>query len=146
MKALAQEDTMLDAKDFTKVASVGFGDPHNSYAWSMEWFQGRLYVGTGRDILWLFARMGNHTYLDPYPVPLLPRAKMDLRGQIWRYTPEAGSWEQVYTSPLMTPSPLRVIATIPVRLHLRARRTLSRRARRRSPTGLMEWLICGCSE
>jgi hypothetical protein len=146
MKALTEEDTMLDAKDFTKVASVGFGDPHNSYAWSMEWFQGRLYVGTGRDILWLFARMGNHAYLDPYPVPLLPRAKMDLRGQIWRYTPEAASWEQVYTSPLMTPSPLRVMATIPWRRLLRARRMLSRQARQRSTRAVMGGLLRGWRE
>jgi hypothetical protein len=85
---------MLDVKDFTNVASGGFGDPHNSHAWSMEWFQGRLYVGTSRDILWLFARMGNYTYLDPYPVSLPPQAEMDLRAQIWCYTPEVGRWDK----------------------------------------------------
>ena len=91
---------MLEAKDFTRVASAGFGDPHNSHAWSMEWFQGRLYVGTSRDMLWVSRRMGNFSYLDPYPVALPPRAAMDLRAQIWRYTPETGRWEQDYTSPL----------------------------------------------
>jgi hypothetical protein len=117
---------MLDVKDFKKVATAGFGDPHNSYAWSMDWFQGRLYVGTGRDILWMFGRMGGHAYLDPYPVPLLPREEMDLRGQIWRYTPKAGSWEQVYTSPLTIPSGLKIIVTNPWRQLLRARLTLRR--------------------
>jgi hypothetical protein len=33
---------MLDAANFRRVANGGFGDPHNSHAWSMEWFQGRL--------------------------------------------------------------------------------------------------------
>ncbi len=95
---------MLDATDFKKVAGGGFGDSHNSHAWSMEWFKGRLYVGTSRDILWMFSKIGNFSYLDPYPVPIPPLAQMDLRAQIWRYTPEAGKWEQVYTSPLMTRS------------------------------------------
>jgi hypothetical protein len=122
---------MLDAKDFTKVASAGFGDPHNSHAWSMEWFRGRLYVGTSRDNLWIHARMGNFSYLDPYPVSLPPRTEMDLRAQIWRYTPETGAWEQVYTSPLTTPSPLKAMVTMPWRRLLRARRMLSRQARRR---------------
>ena len=72
---------MLDVKDFAKIASCGFGDPHNSYAWSMEWFKGRLYVGTNRDILWMFARMGDHTYLDPYPVPLLPEPRWTFGGR-----------------------------------------------------------------
>src|SRR2546427_252725 len=99
-----EENLVLDATDFKKVASGGFGDSHNSFAWSMEWFKGRLYVGTIRDILWLFRKIGNFSYLDPCPVPIPPLAQMDLRGQIWRYTPEAGKWEQVYTSPLMTRS------------------------------------------
>lgn len=68
---------MLDAKDFKKVASAGFGDPHNSHAWSMEWFKGRLYVGTSRDILWVFARVGTyllrlHAMRSPQTPPLWP--------------------------------------------------------------------------
>ena len=31
------------------IAQNGFGDPNNSYMWSMDWFKGKLYVGTGRD-------------------------------------------------------------------------------------------------
>jgi len=132
---------MLDVKDFTKVANGGFGDPHNSHAWSMEWFKGRLYVGTSRDILWLFARMGNYPYLDPYPVPLPPRAEMDLRAQIWRYTPETGSWDKVYTSPLATTSPLGVIFAVPWRKLLRARRGVDRQARRRRARAVIRGLL-----
>jgi hypothetical protein len=64
---------MIEATDFVKVASGGFGDPHNSHAWSMEWFRGHLYVGTSRDALWVFRRMGNYAYLQPCAVPLPPR-------------------------------------------------------------------------
>jgi hypothetical protein len=87
---------MLDAKDFTKVATAAFGDPHNSHAWSMEWFQRRLYVGTSRDALWHFARVGSFAYFAPFPLPLPPRAEMDLQAQIWRYTPEAGARDVVH--------------------------------------------------
>ena len=33
------------------IAQNGFGEHENAYAWSMGWFQGKLYVGTGRDVL-----------------------------------------------------------------------------------------------
>jgi len=95
---------MLDAPDFRRVGHGGFGDSHNSIVWSMEWFQRRLYVGTIRDILWLFKMIGNYPYLDPYPVALPPLGQMDLRAQIWRYTPEEARWEQVYAAPLVRPS------------------------------------------
>src|SRR5271163_2702456 len=34
----------------TVLAQFGFGEPSNSYAWGMAWFEGKLYVGTGRDV------------------------------------------------------------------------------------------------
>ncbi|MEW5803584.1 MAG: hypothetical protein AB1847_15935 [bacterium] len=34
------------AENWEKVADKGFGDPGNDYAWSMETFRGKLYVGT----------------------------------------------------------------------------------------------------
>jgi hypothetical protein len=33
------------------IAQNGFGENANSLAWSMGWFKGKLYVGTGRDVL-----------------------------------------------------------------------------------------------
>jgi len=48
--------------------------------------------------------IGNYPYLDPYPVALPPLGQMDLRAQIWRYTPEEARWEQVYAAPLVRPS------------------------------------------
>jgi hypothetical protein len=38
----------LWSSDFTPVASAGFGDAQNSYAWCMAEFNGDVYVGTGR--------------------------------------------------------------------------------------------------
>ncbi len=39
----------LAASRFTRINPPGFGDRQNSYAWSMAWFQGNLYVGTNRN-------------------------------------------------------------------------------------------------
>lgn len=85
---------------FRQIANSGFGDPGNSIAWSMAWFKGKLYVGTGRHNLCLFIR-GRGTDVPPNlpvecPEDLLD---LDLRAQIWRYTPETGVWEHVFTSP-----------------------------------------------
>ena len=33
------------------IAQDGFGDARNSYAWSMAWFKGALYVGTARSAM-----------------------------------------------------------------------------------------------
>jgi len=98
------------------VAIAGFGDPHNSYSWSMAWFKNKLYVGTGRDILALKAFEDVPFPMKPWPVTIPPTIyvpDMDLRAQIWCYTPERGTWEMVYQSPLIivsTPSGDRQIA------------------------------------
>ena len=38
----------LDRTNFAAVAPQGFGDRQNSWAWSMTWFNNKLYVGTNR--------------------------------------------------------------------------------------------------
>jgi hypothetical protein len=140
-RTISGEDAMLDAPDFRRVASAGFGDPHNTHAWSMEWFQGRLYVGTARDILWIFRRMGGFAHLDPCPIPLHPAEAMDLRAQIWCYTPDTGSWEQVYTAPRVPTAVLRLLLTLPWRRVLRARRLLSRQGRQRRAGAIVRRLF-----
>ncbi len=35
-----------NAESWKKVASMGFDDPRNDYAWCMETFKGKIYVGT----------------------------------------------------------------------------------------------------
>lgn len=92
----AHAQGLLDGnEDFKLLAELGFeqavdgahaqGTRTNDYAWSMAWFKGKLYVGTGR--FEIDASTGQ------------PRA-----GQIWRYTPggpdgRSGTWEFVFESP-----------------------------------------------
>ena len=96
------------------LARKGFGDRQNSYAWSMAWFKGKLYVGTGRSVMCVEAATSQfyfaftsfyktkpgpsvHCPPDPYD--------MDLRAEIWRYTPSSGTWERVYRAPADVPNP-----------------------------------------
>jgi hypothetical protein len=41
----------LTLADLKRVAADGFGDKANTWLWSMAWYKGRPYVGTGRDHL-----------------------------------------------------------------------------------------------
>lgn len=98
----------LTQAGFTRISQPGFGDRHNSYPWSMRWFKGNLYVGTNRD----FQCVENATIAFYYPIviplqaifaqpdvpcPLNP-AELDLRAQIWRYSPSNGQWTMIYRS------------------------------------------------
>jgi len=71
------------AGEWGPVASKGFGNPNNDYAWSMASFRGYLYVGT----------------MNP------------LNGaQIWRSrTGEAGTWKRVYRAPTLLTSGIRCL-------------------------------------
>lgn len=92
------------------IAQNGFGDRNNSYAWSMGWFQGKLYVGTGRDELcveneivqFYFPNSRQYT-TDPSPNVVCPQNPfaMPLQAEIWQYTPSRASWKIVYHSPLI---------------------------------------------
>src|SRR5258707_7512279 len=44
----AQQFPPLARGNFTLSAPHGFGDRQNSWPWTMEWFNGQLYVGTLR--------------------------------------------------------------------------------------------------
>ena len=94
----------LRKEDFRLIASRGFGDGHNSYAHSMAWFNGRIYVMTMRDN---FALMRSRLSLgiDVWPIqcPLDP-FELDLRAEIWEYDPPTDVWERVYKSPMITGS------------------------------------------
>jgi hypothetical protein len=95
----------------TVIAQNGFGEHENSYAWSMGWFKGKLYVGTGRDVLCvenettqffvplehkytLTPELNVHCPVNPYD--------MNLRAEIWQYTPQAKKWQLVERSPTET--------------------------------------------
>jgi hypothetical protein len=90
------------------IARDGFGDPRNSYAWSMAWFKGALYVGTARSamcvenatIAYYLPNAGFYSR-EPMPGVTCPPTihQADLRAEIWRYEPAAGRWTRVYRSP-----------------------------------------------
>lgn len=96
------------------IAQHGFGDDRNVYAWSMEWFEGRLYVGTAREeacveniTVDFFLRVSQRYLTRPLPGVRCPADPydMDLRAEIWRYTPQTGRWDRVYRSPETIPNP-----------------------------------------
>ncbi|GAB4558298.1 MAG: hypothetical protein Kow0047_03290 [Anaerolineae bacterium] len=97
----------LQRGDFFSVAPQGFGDRQNSWAWSMQWWNGRLYVGTNR--AWHCAEIAALANLLPGKVTYPPEEPevectpdpedLPLQAEIWRWLPETNSWERVYQSP-----------------------------------------------
>ena len=125
-RVMAQENQQNGAQPgLTRVATNGFGDEHNTEAWSMAWFNNQLYVGTGREVYCV-------TYADAaaqsglyglYPPPLgdcsitpytesgtppkpspgftngVFTATLPLQAEIWQYTPSTNTWVRVFQSP-----------------------------------------------
>jgi hypothetical protein len=99
---------------FSRISQPGFGDRQNSYSWSMAWFQGNLYVGTNRN--WQCVENAVVAYYFPILIPLqlifeppdIPcpanPADLDLRAEIWRYTPRTKKWHMIYQSDVI-PNP-----------------------------------------
>jgi hypothetical protein len=90
------------------IARDGFGDSRNSYAWSMTWFKGALYVGTARSAICVenatiayYLPDAGFYRREPMPGVSCPGTihHADLRAEIWRYEPGAGRWSRVYRSP-----------------------------------------------
>jgi hypothetical protein len=100
----------------------GFGDRQNSYAWSMAWFNGKLYVGTARNqvcvehaiLFFYFPELV--PLLTPYSDPAVPcpldynnldgsegALTWSLQAEIWQYTPGIAdpllAWKRVFQSP-----------------------------------------------
>lgn len=109
----ADETEILSADKFIQIAPEGFGDPDNNAAWSMKWWQGKLYVGTVRCwFCWATASAHAEYPIVPYPGNDPDRKcsesplDLPLQAEIWRYTPETEKWERVYQSPQDIPIPL----------------------------------------
>lgn len=86
---------------FKKVSVNGFGDPWNSYAHSMAWFKGYLYVGTTRANLCMI-KANDPPELSHWPVKCpIDLYSLDRRAQIWRCDPRTNHWQQVFVSPLV---------------------------------------------
>ncbi len=96
----------LTSGQFVQVNEQGFGDRQNSFAWAMQWWKGKLYVGTGRSYFCVTIAstdegVGTDLYRPSYPdVECAPTPQdLDLQAEIWRYTPETQAWERVFQSP-----------------------------------------------
>lgn len=103
-----------EAEDFELIAQQGLGDRGNSVAWSMQWWDEHLYVGTSRHwqcyqtaILSQYS-LGNFPPQDPdilcpdqHPEDELTPQDLPLQGEIWRWSPlpaPSGTWEMVHRS------------------------------------------------
>jgi hypothetical protein len=104
---------LAGALNMPVIAKGGFGQRQNSYAWSMAWFKGALYVGTARDAacveratIAFYYPWGSYYTTHPDNGVSCPPSidDADLRAEIWRYTPRNGRWTLVYRSPTV-PNP-----------------------------------------
>lgn len=93
--------------DFDLAAPQGFGDRQNSWTWSMQWWNGYLYVGTNR--AWRCAEVASYHVLFPGSVPYPPTdpdvectenpEDLPMQAEIWRWSPETNIWQRVYQAP-----------------------------------------------
>lgn len=89
----------LEGFHFRLIAVRGFGDPLNSYAHSMVWFQDHIYVGTTRANLCML-KLNNPPPYHCWPVSCPDDVfELDRRAEIWRYNPQNEEWQQVFKSP-----------------------------------------------
>ncbi len=111
--AMAQSPS--DLPPYGVIAENGFNTPQNDYAWSMAWFNGKLYVGTARseqcveqatEIFYYPTRPYLYS-TNPEPGATCPANEydIDLEAQIWQYTPQTQVWRMVYQSPQNIPNP-----------------------------------------
>jgi SAM-dependent methyltransferase len=95
---------MPEQQSFRCLSTAGFGDPQNSYAFSMAWFGDGLFVGTVRNMLALVAASPppDPAQMQPWPVTIPDDVfDLDLRAQIWRQGSPDEKWKRAYTSPML---------------------------------------------
>jgi len=97
----------LAPQNFRRIAEGGFGDGHNSYAHSMAWFEGKLYLGTTRSNLCMIRVQSSYKNLpmETWPIESPDTTEglytLDRRAQIWAYDPAGSTWEMVHRAPLV---------------------------------------------
>ncbi len=103
---------LVSDSDFTLVAPQGFGDRQNTWAWSMAWFQGKLFVGTNRAYECVKAQAKSQAYpfysyppKDPDVSCTADANDLPLQAEIWSYDPTSGIWNRVFQSPNTVPIP-----------------------------------------
>jgi|CXWL01.1.fsa_nt_gi hypothetical protein len=99
----ADSGRMLTEKEFRRIGNQGFGDPANSYPWSMAWFRNKLYIGTNHNFLCLTRSIrdtGDAGVNPEVPNDCNPDFYAnDFRGRIYSYDPVTEVIELVYISP-----------------------------------------------
>ena len=134
------------------LAQRGFGDSQNSYAWSMAWFKGKLYVGTGRSVMCVehatnqfYFRLDTIYRPNPAPGVHCPPNQwdLDLRAEIWQYTPRTGRWLRVYRSPAVVPNPRARGKPLARDIAFRGMKVVRDRRDRRDPRGREALFISG---
>jgi hypothetical protein len=100
---------------FERIAVNGFsqlgGSSSNAWAWTMKWFKGKLYVGTGRQVLCTTLLSNDiQTGTNVYPLaqlddlcPTIADYPDRLAAEIWSYAPDTKEWRRVFQSPLTIP-------------------------------------------
>lgn len=97
----------LGLDDFTRICDNGFGDGHNSFAHSMSYFKGQLFVGTTRSnfqmlkIQKVFADLPVHIWPVEGPDDARGLYQLDRQAEVWRYRPELREWDRVFKAPLV---------------------------------------------
>ncbi len=97
--------------EFRRVAVAGLGDPRNTWVWSMAWFKGKLYVGTGREVdcmTFLTSDVQLGTSFYPLLVagghcPDVATFARSLAAEIWSFDPDTNVWKRVFKSPQVLP-------------------------------------------
>jgi hypothetical protein len=101
-------------RDFKRVNVPGFGNRWNTYPWSMQWWAGKLYVGTNKSFpcVEYYVLHSAMPWLQRYPPRFDPDVAcaacpfdLDLQAEIWEYTPGTARWARVYESPVDVPVP-----------------------------------------
>ena len=84
----------------------GFGDRQNSWAWGMEWFNGKLYVATNRSYNCMVSASINRVFPTVAYPPNDPDLEcapnphdLGLQAEIWSWNPGADQWTRVFQSP-----------------------------------------------
>jgi hypothetical protein len=100
--AMVVDGDFFGGQGYPNLVPHELGSPRNSYAWSMAWFDGRLYVGTTRDVLCFQGADLSACELNEEGQFVIGD---DQRAEIWRYTPSvgdfglSGTWERVFRAP-----------------------------------------------
>lgn len=97
----------LLTKNFTQSNEQGFGDRQNSWSWSMQWWDGKLYAGTNRamecvemaSLAYNLPELFSYPPSDPDITCTESPQDLPLQAEIWRWAPETEVWERVFQSP-----------------------------------------------